>query len=481
MGQTADALCDPGDGVQFDDMAATDYAAGYIICARALGLTKGRADGSYGPDLNLTRSQMAAFLARLWRDVLGRDCPAGSHPFTDVPYSHYASADIGCLYLLKITKGASPDAYAPSATLTVSQLTRFLIRMVNKITPGSCDTSGNELAKAAACMAVLHIAPSAAEAESSSKATRAQMAVYLIGAWHHAARPGVPPKPPTRPTDAATTPTSTTTTIPGESTAILPVVSAGGSHSCGVRTDGTAVCWGNAGDDRTEAPSGTFTDIATGYAHSCGVRSDRSVVCWGKNQHGQTDAPEGAFKTVTAGNHHSCGLRTDKTLKCWGYNQAGRAAPPPREFESVSAGTAHTCGVRADRTLACWGDNSRGQSTVPEGEFAPVSADGLHTCGVRADRTLACWGQNHQGQANAPKGEFTDVSAGGAHTCAVAVAGAITCWGTGWPTKAPGGTFRSVSSGDTHSCGVTTGEAVACWGSDSYGQANAPIGWQTSQ
>ena len=352
-GQAADDLCDPGDGVQFDDVAATDYGAGYIVCARALGLTKGRADGSYGPDQNLTRTQMAAFLARLWRDVLGRDCPVGSHPFTDVPDSHYASADIGCLYLLGITKGASPDVYAPSATLTVSQLTRFLIRMVNKITPGSCDTSGNELT-AAACMAVLNSAPSTAEAESSSKATRAQMAVYLIGAWHHVAKPDAPPQPPARPTDATTAPTVTTTTIPAESTVVLPVVSAGGSHSCGVSVD-------------------------------------RSVVCWGKNQCGQTDAPEGAFKTVTAGNFHSCGQRADRTLECWGYNQAGRAAPPPGEFASVSAGNIHTCGVRVDRTLACWGNNHRGQTNAPEGKFADISAGGAHTCAVTVGDAITCW------------------------------------------------------------------------------------------
>ena len=210
-GQAADDLCNPGDGVQFADVGDSDYGAGYILCARALGLTKGKADGTFGPGQTLTRAQMAAFMARLWRDVLSRACPSGSHPFTDVSADHFAAADIACIYQLKITTGASPDTYAPKASLTASQLTRFVIRMLNRESPATdiCDTSGNELEKASACMAELNIASSQDEARSNMTVTRAQMAVYIIGAWHHASGRGKPPAPPARPDP--TTPTTTTT------------------------------------------------------------------------------------------------------------------------------------------------------------------------------------------------------------------------------------------------------------------------------
>ena len=217
VGQEADDLCDPGDGVQFSDVDAGDYGSGYILCARALGLSKGKTDGTFGPEQVLKRSQMAAFLARLWRDVLGRSCPKGSHPFTDVSENHFAAADIACIYQLKITKGAGPDTYAPNAALTASQMTRFIVRLLNKVDSSSdvCDTSGNELAKASACMAKMNIAPSQTEARSDATATRAWIMVYLIGAWHHASGRGQPPEPPARP---VTTVPTTTTTVPTTTT-----------------------------------------------------------------------------------------------------------------------------------------------------------------------------------------------------------------------------------------------------------------------
>ena len=223
VGQDADDLCDPGDGVQFSDVDDDDYGSGYILCVRALGLSKGRADGTFGPEQMLNRSQMAAFLARLWRDVLGRSCPKGTHPFTDVPKNHFAAADIACIYKLKITKGAGPDTYAPDASLTASQMTRFIVRLLNRVdsTSDMCEVSGNELAKASACMAKMNIAPSQTEARSGATVTRSQIAVYLIGAWYHASGRGQPPKPPVRPvhTLPGFTPTTTTTLpMPGPTT-----------------------------------------------------------------------------------------------------------------------------------------------------------------------------------------------------------------------------------------------------------------------
>ena len=82
-------------------------------------------------------------------------------------------------------------------------------------------------------------------------------------------------------------------------------VSAGYDHSCGLRTNGTAQCWGpENGFGQTDAPSGTFTVIATGRLHSCGLRTDGTAQCWGNNEHGETDAPSGAFTAITAGWGH---------------------------------------------------------------------------------------------------------------------------------------------------------------------------------
>ncbi|WP_420444035.1 hypothetical protein [Candidatus Poriferisodalis sp.] len=78
----------------------------------------------------------------------------------------------------------------------------------------------------------------------------------------------------------AGTPTTDETTTPDEPTpATFTAVSAGGSHSCGLRSNGSVTCWGN-NSGQMVVPSGSFTAVSAGHNHSCGVRSDGSVTCW---------------------------------------------------------------------------------------------------------------------------------------------------------------------------------------------------------
>ncbi len=101
----ADGLCSPGSVSQFSDVEVGDYGAEYILCMRALGLSVGRGDGSYGPELELSRAQTASFLVRLWSDALEKHCPGGVEtPFVDVAGNTH-EASIGCLYGLEVTKG----------------------------------------------------------------------------------------------------------------------------------------------------------------------------------------------------------------------------------------------------------------------------------------------------------------------------------------------------------------------------------------
>ena len=199
--QTAD-LCDTRGGVQFSDVGERDYAAAYILCMRALGLSVGKGNGEYGPDDLLTRAQMATFLVRLWQDVLGRGCPDIDHPFQDVRPSSTHAGSIGCLYGLGITEGTGPTTYEPSAHLKASQISRFLIRLWDLI-DDSCPSGEGELVRAGACLTALRVTPDAREATSGDKVTRAQMSVYLIGLWRHAAGQDAPPPPPSRPGSAA--------------------------------------------------------------------------------------------------------------------------------------------------------------------------------------------------------------------------------------------------------------------------------------
>ena len=192
-------LCDPGSVEQFTDVEPGDYGAAYILCMRALGLSVGTGGGRYGPDSVLNRGQMATFLVRLWRDVLGRQCPQGGSPFTDVAADGAHSENIECLYNLGITQGVTPTTYGPQMPLRASQISRFLLRVYRKA-GGICpDTAGIErggLDEAVSCLTGLRVLPPG-EGSGPGSVTRARMGVYLIGLWHNLSGRGPPPPPPT--------------------------------------------------------------------------------------------------------------------------------------------------------------------------------------------------------------------------------------------------------------------------------------------
>ena len=196
--QTAGSeLCDTSGVEQFSDVQADDYGADYVLCMRALGLSLGREDGSYGPGSELTRGEMAAFLVRLWTDALNKECPASAaSPFTDTAGTTHADS-IDCLYGLGITAGTTATTYSPRDSLQASQISRFLFRIYLKAgntCPGT--VGGSELDQAISCLLNRRIVPTEAEAAAASPVTRSQMAVYMVGLWHNLNGRGLPPLPP---------------------------------------------------------------------------------------------------------------------------------------------------------------------------------------------------------------------------------------------------------------------------------------------
>ncbi|MXZ95980.1 MAG: hypothetical protein F4Y99_08660, partial [Acidimicrobiaceae bacterium] len=162
---------------------------------------------------------------------------------------------------------------------------------------------------------------------------------------------------------------------PPESEASVPEVDSGPQEP-----SGTAIPQTGAAVTGVPVPAPLEPGVlSSGGEHTCGVRSDGTVECWGLNSHGQTEAPEAAFVTVSGGRLHSCGLLTDGTVICWGDNRYGQSDALTGEFASVTAGDRHSCGVRFDGSVACWGENRSRQAAGPDGQFSLVSAGGFHT------------------------------------------------------------------------------------------------------
>jgi hypothetical protein len=96
-----------------------------IICLAGLEVVSGLAGGMFGPSQGVTRGQLASFAARLLR-VAGVDVPAtGATPFTDIAGSVHADA-IGAMFQLGVIRGTTATTFGPDVPVTREQIATIL-------------------------------------------------------------------------------------------------------------------------------------------------------------------------------------------------------------------------------------------------------------------------------------------------------------------------------------------------------------------
>jgi hypothetical protein len=151
-------------------------------------------------------------------------------------------------------------------------------------------------------------------------------------------------------------------------------LTAGAYHTCGLHPDGTVECWGagkmiTAADcQSTEqcgqslAPNilaGRFVQLAAGRWHTCGLREDSSAYCWGAGSNsdaGQADPPEGvSFHFIASGQAHTCGVTDSGTLACWGLINTLEEPPSGSNWERVYGAWNHACALDSSGSTECWG------------------------------------------------------------------------------------------------------------------------------
>ena len=261
------------------------------------------------------------------------------------------------------------------------------------------------------------------------------------------------------------TPTPVQTDVPVTS---FSAVSAGTSHSCGLRIDRTIECWGSNEHGESDAPGGSFNSVYAGAGISCGLRTDGGYECWGD----MVDVPGGTFSALSIGGIYSCGLRPNGAVVCWGTFPFEY---PEGTFSGVSSGIFHACGLRTGGAIECWGlDDER--TDAPVGTFSAIATGTEHSCGLRTDGAILCWGNNTDRQADSPNGSFDAVSTGSRHSCGLRTDGTIVCWGnnTDGQADAPSGVYDAVTGGGSHSCGLRTNGTIVCWGDNTDGQLDWP-------
>lgn len=304
----------------------------------------------------------------------------------------------------------------------------------------------------------------------------------------------------------------------------------------------------------TDAGSSDWEVVAAGHDHTCALKRDGRAFCWGSNRFGQLAVQHAdsiclsgtakvecslvpvevpipvRFTSLTAGAYHTCGLTAARDAYCWGANdeaQLGEFTFGESTVEQIqsllgwsqiTAGDAHTCALRVDGVVYCWGDNRVGQvgngsasgSTGPVRARVPapvafVSAGTERTCANATDGTMYCWGDlwvpsdsaadvrraqpTPQAMAEAPS--LPGLSVGGSGTCGFDATGFGYCWEANTHGEAGTGTrtgsdtpqriasdveLIGISVGGEHACGIATTGVAWCWGDDSDGQLGAAPG-----
>jgi len=111
----------------FTDVPAGLWYTPYVEALAALGYTTGLGDGTFGPNLAVSRAEMAAFLTRAFA-LAPAGAPSG---FTDVPAGQWYTAFVDSVRAAGITTGCSPTTYCPHDAVLREQMATFLARSLS--------------------------------------------------------------------------------------------------------------------------------------------------------------------------------------------------------------------------------------------------------------------------------------------------------------------------------------------------------------
>lgn len=292
----------------------------------------------------------------------------------------------------------------------------------------------------------------------------------------------------------------------------------------------------SAGSGCTAGACDPFVQLAAGHRNSCGVRSSGKLLCWGENSSGWIRALTGDVaspspmyapaerildsRSIAVGGEHVCLVTASGEVYCSGSNTEGQvgdgtaigttSTSPSRvgtiaDAAQISTGRVHTCVVHATGAVSCWGRNGSGElgdgTTV--GSSAPVPAAGVSdavqvevalgaTCARRSGGEITCWGGAPA--VVSPPNDATDFCLGSSHVCVVRAGGGIVCWGDNAAGQLGNGTNVASStpvavSGITDAVSVGCGAAtcalradgvVSCWGPNRFGQFGTGLGGESN-
>lgn len=283
-------------------------------------------------------------------------------------------------------------------------------------------------------------------------------------------------------------------------------ISAGPTHSCVVRQNGAAACWGSnthlaLGAVDTDASSAELpalgaTAISAGTEHTCMIGKEGKIYCWGQGLNGEfgdgvtrdrgfagrsfAEATDGdgypvpyiqAASAIQCGDGLNCALTIGGVVYCWGYEGGGAYKPELvrdkdgdllADATAIAGGNNFACALRSNGTVVCWGRGALGTDEQPTdrnhyvavniADVRAIAAGQAHACALLGDGGVRCWGDNSLGQLGTGD-SVNEPMPTAVLTKDLGPARSI------YAGSAGGGTCMEVRSG-----------RVFCWGGDYYGQ-----------
>ncbi|MCL2627706.1 MAG: OmpA family protein [Oscillospiraceae bacterium] len=135
--------------------------------------------------------------------------------------------------------------------------------------------------------------------------------------------------------------------------------------------------------------------VSAGYTHTVGLKSDGTVVAVEANGQGQCDVLGWRdIIEVSARGNHTVGLKSDGTVVATGQNNHGQCDVSEwRDIVAIAAGLQHTVGLKPDGTVIAIGWNYIGQCNVSEwSDIVAIAADATFTAGLKSDGTVVLTG-----------------------------------------------------------------------------------------
>ena len=119
-------LCESGS--PYSDISSGAWYCSHVARLVDLAITGGCGEGKYCPSNKVTREQMAAFIVRAVAGEPSPNYCGGVAPFLDVPGNAWSCAYIKKLVELGITQGCGNGNYCPDTEVTREQMAAFLAR-----------------------------------------------------------------------------------------------------------------------------------------------------------------------------------------------------------------------------------------------------------------------------------------------------------------------------------------------------------------